>query len=580
MEIKNFLGNFPGSSGKIKIAIFGVFVLAGAVFFAFAGFGRSHIANAGLPCYEDETILETRSCGVNGETENLTGNVYRCGRATTGAPRWFEQKWEKCAAGQKCCVINGNAVCVNIDQNCGGTALVCAPGATRCMLDGLLQTCKSDGTWDNGQPSGSCDNSVVAEGGCNGSNEGAACGDDNNKYCLAGVCVLGCKSVSGKIVPSGGKTCEKPSYLSLDGVYKCVNTPGSISGLRKGDGTKLDPVSESNPSYHLELQEACYSGCSGGACANGASCENLASSIMDALKTYVDGVNSITGTGACAGILEIKKQSDADTCYNDLKTKTKNKILTLSDKSGVISVFEKLAFSGETKKANGYTLFTAPSGYGKKITSLTKEDILCAPKSDIGNYKGERIFAANNEPADFGITGLEDFRCLGENAKTDKFKGYSFECKKVNGCGIYSWLLNQNAQKCTIKDVDPFKDNGYFRDCDKDGIYDRGWSAKEGADASGCGYYSIASIYPGGGNNKDPQENSYSESKIETGKCYSKSSVTVNASALSQSCSAYVGGGAETEDEPEEKRKPISLARLTHIAKARSGFFIIVFIKD
>jgi len=35
MEIKNFLGNFPGSSGKIKIAIFGVFVLAGAVFFAF-----------------------------------------------------------------------------------------------------------------------------------------------------------------------------------------------------------------------------------------------------------------------------------------------------------------------------------------------------------------------------------------------------------------------------------------------------------------------------------------------------------------------------------------------------------------
>ena len=275
MEIKNFAVNFSSSRAKILIAVFAcVATIAVIVTLEKVNSGALAVAK-GLPetnSPQDYTICVEKyadcsnyasgayTCGAGDSLENVyDGLIYKCNN----------HRWEynySLDTGHSECRCNSNP-CNYTFYNRDGTV--------NTKIGKGSATCKSS-------------DSVGTEGECNGSNEGAACGDDNNKYCSGGVCVLGCKSVSGKIVRAGETTCEKPSYLSFDGVYKCVNTRGSISGLRKGDGTKLDPVSESNPSYHLELQETCYSGCTAGVCTNAASCENLASSIMDALKTYVD----------------------------------------------------------------------------------------------------------------------------------------------------------------------------------------------------------------------------------------------------------------------------------------------------
>jgi len=81
MDIKNFLGNLSGNSGKIKIAIFGIFVLAAAVFFAFGGMlERNYVAGANV-CNK-ETQGQT-SCGPNGENESTVRSaawvdIYKC----------------------------------------------------------------------------------------------------------------------------------------------------------------------------------------------------------------------------------------------------------------------------------------------------------------------------------------------------------------------------------------------------------------------------------------------------------------------------------------------------------------------
>jgi len=194
MDIKNFLGNLSGGSGKIKIAIFGLFVLMVAVFFAFSGMlEQNYVAGANI-CNR-ETQGQT-SCGPNGENESAVrssawASTYEC--IYSGEFFWVRKK--SCANEEKCCVIGGNATCVDANYNCSG-----APSSSNVLAQ-QNQDLSFLTSAQNVADGGACPCGLAHTGVCS-----AGAPSVNGGYCKNGNCVDGkCKLLECAISDSDGK---------------------------------------------------------------------------------------------------------------------------------------------------------------------------------------------------------------------------------------------------------------------------------------------------------------------------------------------------------------------------------------
>lgn len=543
MEIKNFTASFSSGRAKILTAILGCLaIFCAAIILSGVATDKNIVVaytfhdNICVTAYDTTKDVEKSTCNGFAEGDyacydGYDGFAVRCnGRYWKDVKSWFQ-------AGCYCKSQYKNYTHIEYGKDINMASA--APEAEESPTVSSGTACKNAGpSADVGREDPAC-----------GSNE--FCFSDNR-------CAKGCKTADGRGIKYNTTTCEKPSYLSVDGVYKCTYAvdekvaDGKPIPLRYGSGAISSVYPQYHNSYQLKLQgDPCYSGCNSSTaqCNNENNCANMAGSIIAAFKTYIDGVNNIITTGSCASIPKIAKQLDADTCYNDLKAETQKKILILSDKSGIIPVFEKLAFPGERKTVNGFSLFVAPAGYNK-ITSLTQNDILCAPRRDLSKWQGQEV--SQNEY--FKVNLSEDYRCINEKSKmSSPFRGYSFRCEVKSGCGVYSWLLNQNSDKCGTTNVDVFghnygvgKDKGYFCNSGtkENPIHSAGWSGDRGADEYGCAYYSVSFLNDkADGAGKNPLTSLYYESKIYTGKCYKNDTTLVNL----PNCTSYFQGAGETE---------------------------------
>ena len=525
MEIKNFLGNLSDGSGKMKIAVFGVFALTAAIFFAFIGFDRSYVAGANLSCAQ--ATLNTRSCGVNGEIESSAGNVYRCGNSTSGGWAWFEQKGEKCAAGQKCCVINDNATCVDANYNCGGASSPSATPAQQNQEATSLSSCHiNDG--------GTCPCGRAFTGICSAekpSIDGCYCTNGN---CTEGKCMPACtiRDDSGNPIEQLGadeKTCTKPSILSSNGVHTCQQAPQKAQELYSGNGsTKTVPFS-GTINYNLNLTETCYSGCSNGECNDETKCENLAKTIQNQFKIYKSEVDNCKEE--CDRSNDENRGGQFFSCYQDVKSRVISALAVTGEKEKIFEAFGKLAYPNELKCADRSILISNKSLTNSPVNSISAEDILCA-RTDTG-IGG---ITMDTPCGKISASGIQKNKiCVGDDADHFLFlQGKSFDCKIVNGCGIAGWLLG-GVEKCTSGEVNAFASGNYFPETGKNkkGVTITGWG--KGADRYGCEYVAYSRLAEG--DSADKSKNWYTRVQIPTGDCHG-SVATINA-ASDFSCADY-----------------------------------------
>lgn len=527
MEIKNFTRKIFQIRPKTLAAIFACL----AVFLAIVAFdGKEQKVSAGISSID---------CVVAGSVWNPNGLDYACAEDRNWSRvSWGGAKWStNLKSDDKCHCLD--------DYN-----------RTEGAYEYNHYDANGNIIYAKGSSVGGSSDAPAAGGVCSGGDAkwGAVsenCGE--NQYCFGGVCDYGCpiaenddddNSANDKFVKLGDTTCKKPSYLSADGVYQCTHKTGQSVDLRKGDGNSGGSGPTSSY-YGLDLVEVCYSGCSNGACVNKNTCLDMAGSIENAFGVYNDGVRSIAANGSCAGVVEIESRSDADTCYNNLKTKVKNTLMNISNKDSIITVFEMMVGS---KSVNGYKLFTAKSGTMPKVSSLTQQDILCAYNSDLSKFAGVETICGGNS-GKLRINNLENRKCAAQNSSkmSSPFQGYSYGCEKLGSCYVYSWLLNSGVKECSSTEKDIFTQSVYFK-YDKNGYPFDGWGM---GSESGCEYVSYASLALGDSeNSKNKNLNYYYENKTFTGFCSNSSGASIDASALG-TCTAYVGE-PETTPETEE----------------------------
>ena len=530
MDIKNFLGNLSGGSGKIKIAIFGVFVLIAAVFFAFGGLEWNYVASANLSC--TQATLESRSCGANGEVESLAGNVYRCGNSTSGGWVWFEDKHNKCTAGQKCCVIGGNATCVDANYNCGGAS---SSSSALAQQNQDLSLTSAQNVADGGACPCGLTHTVICS---------ASAPSVNGGYCKNGNCVDGkCKLLEcaisdsdGKVIArigEGVKTCTKPSVLSGDGVYVCGEDSQEPQKLYSSDGSlssEKEPFSGTIV-YNLNSEQTCYSGCSNGKCNDEAKCENLAKTIQDQFATSYQ-----PQTLACSnlsGDTQKEEYNKCKDCYDKVKTNT-NK--ALSEFGDIVKVFEKLAYPNGLSCGGVWVISPDPnkSITNSAISSIRTDDILCA-KTDAGAGG----MTMNTACGKISVTGIQKNKiCVGKNGEkfSSFLRGKSFDCKVINGCGVAGWILGDSPEKCNPGETNAFTLSDYFSKSggkNTNGVPVMGWG--KGADQYGCEYVAYSQFAKV--SNTDKNKNLYTYVQIPTGDCHG-STATISA-ASDFSCADY-----------------------------------------
>jgi hypothetical protein len=531
MDIKNFLGNLSGGSGKIKIAIFGVFVLMVAVFFAFGGLEWNYVASANLSC--TQATLESRSCGVNGEVESSAGNVYRCGNSTSGGWVWFEDKHNKCTAGQKCCVIGGNATCVDANYNCSG-----APSSSNVLAQ-QNQDLSFLTSAQNVADGGACPCGLAHTGVCS-----AGAPSVNGGYCKNGNCVDGkCKLLEcaisdsdGKVIArigEGVKTCTKPSVLSGNGVYVCGKDSQEPQKLYSSDGSlssEKEPFSGTIV-YNLNLEETCYSGCSNGKCNDEAKCENLAKTIQDQFaKSYQPQTLACSNLSGDTQNEEYNKCKD---CYDKVKTNTNKALSGFGD---IVKVFEKLAYPNGLSCGGVWVISPDPnkSITNSAISSIRTDDILCA-KTDTGAGG----MTMNTACGKISVTGIQKNKiCVGKDGEkfSSFLRGKSFDCKVINGCGVAGWILGDSPEKCNPGETNAFTLSDYFSKSggkNTNGVPVMGWG--KGADQYGCEYVAYSQFAKV--SNTDKNKNLYTYVQIPTGDCHKSPASITTASDFS--CADY-----------------------------------------
>jgi len=538
MEIKNFAVNFCSGRAKILAAVC-VCLIAMVV---------------GVAQLEINNIISAqvfKGDGVTGDYVTPVSEGLACSATFVGrlycnpehtkliecqSSRRLEFK-EDCSSQNKICQCTADYVCACVNpMTSSGTISSPSAGNTSPEGSGPLT---SPGAPEEESPTASSGTACANRGSSvNIGLSDSACGP--NEFCFSdGRCAKGCKTADGRGVRYGTTTCEKPSYLSVDGVYRCAYAfSENVERLRMGDGSygSYATQDENYYFYQLKLQgEPCYSGCNSDTaqCNNEGDCERLAKSVKDAFDFYKQeiGKKDCVVTGVT---YKIDSPENARLCYqNYIKPGTLKKvqILSSSDKNGIITAFEK--FLGGVS-LNGYSVITGVSGL-PRITALEINDILCAPRRDLAKWQGQEV--SQNEY--FKVNLSEDYRCINEKSKmSSPFRGYSFKCEEKNGCGVYSWLLNQNSDKCGTTKVDVFGGKGYFCNSGtaENPMHSAGWSGDQGADEYGCAYYSVSFLNDkADGAGKNPLTSLYYESKIFTGRCYGNDTTSVNL----PSCTSY-----------------------------------------
>jgi len=534
MDIKNFLGNLSGGSGKIKIAIFGVFVLMVAVFFAFGGLEWNYVASANLSC--TQATLESRSCGANGEVESLAGNVYRCGNSTSGGWTWFEDKYSRCATGKKCCVIGGNATCVDANYDCGG-----ASSSSSALAQQNQDT--------------SSDLRAVPDGGvcpC-GANLTGTCSilEDNEKYCASGYCNEGiCGPRPSSAVPKctirdndtnlpieqldeNEKTCTKPSVLSGNGVYVCGQSPQKSQDLYSSDGSlssEKEPFSGTIV-YNLIPEQTCYSGCSNGKCNNESKCKTLAQIIQGQFSRYQSKIKDCKDRWDGVDEKDVDEGQKCSDCYRAAKESIIAALSDFGEKEKIFEAFGKLAYPDGLKCADRSFLISNKSLTNSPVQNITADDILCA-KTDTGAGG----MTMNTGCGKISVTGIQKNKiCVGKDGEkfSSFLRGKSFGCEVVDGCGIAGWLTG-NVKTCTSKEINAFMSSAYFSQTGKkEGVPVMGWG--KGADQYGCEYVAYSQFAKV--SSTDKNKNLYTYVQIPTGDCHG-STATISA-ASDFSCADY-----------------------------------------
>ena len=551
MDIKNFLGNLSGGSGKIKIAIFGVFVLMVAVFFAFGGLEWNYVASANLSC--TQATLESRSCGANGEVESLAGNVYRCGNSTSGGWTWFEDKYSRCATGKKCCVIGGNATCVDANYDCGGASSSSSALAQQNQDLSFLTSAQ------NVADGGACPCGLTHTGVCS-----ADAPSVNGGYCKNGNCVDGkCKLLEcaindsdGKVIArigEGVKTCTKPSVLSGDGVYVCGEDSQEPQKLYSSDGSlssEKEPFSGTIV-YNLNSEQTCYSGCSNGKCNDEAKCENLAKTIQDQFaKSYQPQTLACSNLSGDTQNEEYNKCKD---CYDKVKTNTNKALSGFGD---IVKVFEKLAYPNGLSCGGVWVISPDPnkSITNSAISSIRTDDILCA-KTDTGAGG----MTMNTACGKISVTGIQKNKiCVGKDGEkfSSFLRGKSFDCKVINGCGVAGWILGDSPEKCNPGETNAFTLSDYFSKSggkNANGVPVMGWG--KGADQYGCEYVAYSQFAKV--SDADKNKNLYTYVQIPTGDCH-KSPASITTASGDFSCAdEFLESGGTTTEEPTTEETAI-----------------------
>ena len=532
MDIKNFLGNFSDGSGKIKIAIFGVFVLIAAVFFAFGGMlEQNYVAGANLSC--TEATLESRSCGANGEIESSVGNVYRCGRSTSGGPRWFEDKYNGCTAGQKCCVIGGNATCVDANYNCGGASSSSSALAQQNQDLSFLTSAQ------NVADGGACPCGLTHTGVCSTNAPSVNGGYCKNGNCVDGKCKLLECAISdsdGKVIArigEGVKTCTKPSVLSGNGVYVCGEDPQKPQDLYSSDGSlssEKEPFSGTIV-YNLNSEQTCYSGCSNGKCNDEAKCENLAKTIQDQFKKYKSKVDDCKKRWDGADEKDVDEGAECARCYQEERSRAISALAVTGKEEKILEAFGKLAYPNGLNCAGRSFLISNKSLTDSPVQDIAAKDILCA-KTDTGAGG----MTMNTGCGKISVTGIQKNKiCVGKDGEkfSSFLRGKSFDCEVVNGCGIAGWLMG-NVKTCTSKEINAFMSSAYFSQTGKkEGVPVMGWG--KGADQYGCEYVAYSQFAKV--SDTDKSKNLYTYVQIPTGDCHG-STATISA-ASDFSCADY-----------------------------------------
>lgn len=546
MDIKNFLGNFSDGSGKIKIAIFGVFVLMVAVFFAFGGLDWNYIASANLSC--SQATLESRSCGVNGEVESLAGNVYRCGNSTSGGWAWFEDKYNRCTSGQKCCVISGNATCVDANYNCGGASSSSSASAQQNQDLSFLTSAQ------NVADGGACPCGLTHTGICSANAPSVNGGYCKNGNCVSGKCKLLECAISdsdGKVIArigEGVKTCTKPSILSGNGVYVCGQSPQKSQDLYSSDGSlssEKEPFSGTIV-YNLSSEETCYSGCSNGKCNNEAKCKTLAQIIQGQFSRYQSKVKDCKERWE--GSTDEDKGYKCYQCYREAKESIINALADFGEKEKIFEAFGKLAYPNGLNCVDRSLVISNKSLTDSPVQNIVADDILCA-RTDTGTGG----MTMNTACGKISATGIQKNKiCVGEEAEKSLFlRGKSFDCKMANGCGFAGWILGDSPEKCNPGETNAFTLSDYFSKSgakNGDGVPVMGWG--KGADRYGCEYVAYSQFAKV--SDTDKSKNLYTYVQIPTGDCHKSGAGISPASDFS--CADYElpkSGGTTAGECPE-----------------------------
>lgn len=567
MEIKNFAVNFASGRAKILAA---VFTCLAAIMAIVIFDGIEQKATAGIT--SDECVLMNSKWNPN----NLD---HACMDNTDGVRlEWGGAVWYRKDSDDVChCKTdlqktsgtydyNHRDIDGNLISDTNGNLIAKGSAVGRSSATEETSAAAGAGEGTNSTKTLEFDNvgAVCVYNASSPRGLGNVCTGDT--YCFPdGKCALGCAITENRQITKWFKstetTCDKPSNLSADGVYRCQNTTGELLTWRRGDGNaqKNDPNSGLS-GYGLNLDKTvgndgiCYSGCvdngNGTAkCADETKCTNLANNIINAFGCYKNEVKSIIDeynnniNKVPAEMTMSEAKSAAISRYGQIRTKC-----AIPD-FVAIKTFEKLAYP-----AGKSPIFSSASSvkFSQAATDLTQDDILCAYNS---NKDGNAAITLETVCGVLNVNSWgKNMKCAGAGSlMSAPFKNHSFECVKVDGCSVYSWLKDSNVQDCGASASDGsaedsfLKSSSYFQkssNTNSNGVPVIGWG--NGAYDGGCEYFSFSQLAEG--TSTDKNSNYYMEFKIPTGYCYQSNSMAQAGS--NWNCTDYEGedsGGSEAE---------------------------------